>query len=118
MGSVWTTGRMSVLEFHKFRSIMETAMRALTNGEPFEYEDPIIKVKAIPFGSTDHIFYAWKFPPRQYWSKETKTKKECLNCLPQGIIGMAAREVWCMHLDYKALKCPYGVPTPEKGCPL
>jgi len=115
--SVWTTGRMSVLEFHKFKCVMETAMRALTDGDRFEYEDPLIKLTAIPVGSTGHIFYTWKFPPQKYWSTETKTKKECLNCLPNGIQGGAQREVWCLHMDYNALKCPYGVPTPNKMCP-
>lgn len=115
---VWLTGRMDAWESHKFVCLFETAIRAVSEGEPFEYEDKKIKFKATLVGSTCNIYYSWKFPPPQYWSKETKTKKECLNCLPNGLEGTAAREVWCIHLGYNALKCPYGVITVEKRCPL
>ena len=116
--SVWTTGRMSPSEYQKFVSLMQTAMRSLTEGNHFQYEDPLIVLETIIEGDTGHVFYSWKFPPEEYWTKETKTKKECLNCLPAGINGKAAREAWCLHIYYNALKCPYGVPTPEKICPL
>lgn len=116
--SVWTTGRMNAWEYHKFVCIIETAIRAVREGQPFEYENEKIKLKTTLVGSTCNLYYTWKFPPPEYWSKETKTKKECLNCLPKGVDGGALREVWCVHLNYRWLRCPYGVPTPQRGCPL
>lgn len=111
---VWTTGRMNVWENHKFQCLIETAIRAVREGEPFEYEDEKIKMKATLLGDTCNLYYTWKFPLPHLWSKETKTTEECLKCLPDGVNGMAAREVWCTHLGYNAPKCPYGVPTPER----
>jgi len=117
--SMWTTGRMSLQENAKFVSLMEKAMRALTEGKLLQYDDPLIHLETKIVGSTGHVFYSWKFPPKEYWSKETKTKEECLNCLPGGINSKTAkREAWCLHPDYKELKCPFGVVTENQRCPL
>lgn len=115
---LWTTGRLDALEHHKLQSLIETGVRAAKEGHPFKYEDPLIIFETKRVDATVHIFYSWKFPPEEYWSKETKTKKECPNCLPNGFFGEAKREVWCVHLNYDAPKCPYGVPTPHRCYPL
>lgn len=117
--SMWTTGRMSFQENTKFVGLMEKAMRALTNGNIIQHDDPLIHLETKIIGSTGHVFYSWKFPPKEYWSKETKTKEECLKCLPKGIEDkMAAREAWCLKPEYDEFKCPYGTLTPQKRCPL
>jgi len=116
--SMWTTGRMSLQENAKFVSLMEKAMRALTEGKLLQHDDPLIHLETKIVGSTGHVFYSWKFPPKEHWSKETKTKKECLNCLPHGINGNAKRQAWCLQSDYEELKCPYGVLTKGRVCPL
>jgi len=116
--SMWTTGRMSLKENADFVALMEKAMRALVNGNTIKHEDPLIRLETKIIGRTGHIFYSWKFPPKEHWEKETKTKKECLKCLPRGINGNTKREAWCLHSDYKEFICPFGVSTPLMVCPL
>jgi len=108
----WTTGRHSKEEWELLTNLIKIATGLATKGKlPWHYSSPKITFRAWKDGTTLHVYYAWNYPPKESWSKETKTERECVKCLPRGIKGDAAREVWCEHTDYKFTKCPYGVPT-------
>jgi hypothetical protein len=108
---LWTTGRMNDTENKKFQEIIKLAIVSVSIGKPYDYEDEQITFSARLHNREVHIFYNWKFPPLEYWNKETKTKEECRKCYPQGINGSAGREIWCSHSRYNFPRCPYGVPT-------
>lgn len=113
---IWTTGRRSKEEQGLFNSLMSIAVAKAAKGElPWECSsNPKIRFKAWLEGKELHVYYSWRYPPEEYWCKETRTSEECVKCLPDGIKGDAAREIWCMHTDYNYSKCSYGVPTPRK----
>jgi len=112
---MWITGRHSKEEMDLLQSLIQIAAGKAMKGElPYSYRSKKITFRAWIVEKALHVYYSWNYPPKEYWFQETKSNKECVNCLPGGPQGSAAREAWCEHANYNFPKCPYGVPTPSK----
>jgi len=116
---VWIDGKMSKEELATLENLIrEVALKALAGKLPMTYEDEKIAFTANTVGECLHIFYGWKFPPKDLWVKEVKDPwQECHKCFPNGLQGEIGREVWCHRISYNYTKCPYGVETPKENPP-
>ena len=109
---LWFDGVISKDEIKFLQRLLRVAVTRFRMGTlPYVYDHRKIFFKAWRVGDTLNTFHNWKFPPKKMWCKEVKGREECLKCLPEGLEGDAAREAWCLHTDYNARRCPYGVPT-------
>ena len=109
---LWFDGVISKEEIKLLQRLMRVAVTRFRMGTlPYVYDSRKILFKAWRVDNDLHTYHDWKFPPKKLWSNEVKGREECLKCLPEGPDGDAAREAWCLHTNYNASRCPYGVST-------
>lgn len=111
---IWLNGKASKDEIALLQQLVIRATELFSiDGLPLRYDGEKLYFKAWDKGSTLNVYYGWKYPPKKCWVIDVKDKTECKKCLPDGVDGVAGREVWCEKRDYRFSQCPYGVITKE-----